>query len=292
MFAPGQTIGQIVLDCLQYAAEREGARLSMLAQDSPPLKRKETEKDLIEEITADIERHHMPPLFGVKYFEVDIGYWDSSFIKNHVYNQMSAAEKEEYKTVMKQSFALELLGACGFHCFKHDGKRKFLWGHLYAAKWAYRSASKKNIKFDDGQRKYNVLTDGNADKYGKVKMPLCVQKFVEHYCQTKQNHSSQFHLLSQTNSDDFKFFTAEELHTRMNNAQYFFPLSVINPRKLAAALKFDGSYAEFEYQLSKDLDITKVAKKHIETIYCKWFVEGFKSGMLKIGISEAYFPVT
>jgi hypothetical protein len=137
----------------------------MLAQESPPLKRKETEKDLIVEITADIERHHMPPLFGVKYFEVDIEYWDSSFIKNHVYNQMSAAEKEEYKTVMKQSFALELLGACGYHCFKHDGKRKFLWGHLYASKWAYRLASKKNIKFDDGQRKYNVLMDGNADKY-------------------------------------------------------------------------------------------------------------------------------
>jgi hypothetical protein len=116
-------------------------------------------------------------------------------------------------------------------------------------------------------------------------MPLCLQNFVEEYCQTQQNQTSQFKLLSQINSDAFKFFTAEELHTRMDNSQYFFPFSVINPRKLAAALKFDGNYKEFEYQVSKDLAISKNAKNYIATMYCKWLVPAFKDGKLKIGIS-------
>jgi hypothetical protein len=60
------------------------------------------------------------------------------FISEQKYRNMNSSEKEQYKTVLKQSNVLELFGACGYLCDNAEQDmikyKMFTWDGCYAAK--------------------------------------------------------------------------------------------------------------------------------------------------------------
>jgi hypothetical protein len=232
----------------------------------------------------------IPPLFTFQAFRIQKDYWYDCFLSVHTYRTMHSSDKEQYKTVLKQSNVLELFGACGYLCDEEEEDgikyKVFTWDGCYAAKQAYRFAS---VKCSPKIKQHSTSNGNSSKRYQKIRCPNDLQKcLVRLYSETtklgeegkKTRGITKFVTIS-----DFQFLTPTDLATRLEDNRFFFPFETLRYDTQIMPKLFtiydSGATDMLSYDTTPTLQLTQNAKCNIQEIH-QWIVNAYARGSLQI----------